>query len=179
MTEPSAGDANGQGSYLGLPDELVAVRHRVASARERADRLVKRSRTHRRLISATVAGSAALVGLGIAEGFARSSVPAATNTSSAASTAGVTSALAADSAALVSGTRALEQVARDLAADQQLVAGLASSAAANVGANAGSTASPASSGAGSVALPSIPALPSLPAIPTTHASTGASSVPLG
>ncbi|MHB1782471.1 MAG: hypothetical protein ACYCTE_07230 [Acidimicrobiales bacterium] len=174
---------------LSLPDELLAARDRVATARARTSRTATRRRSRHRLGTVALVGSAVLATVAITEGYARTHLPGVAN--------GTAGGAAASSTANLS---TLGGISRVLAADQQLIASLVktegtiasryasaaraagvSHAAAKGAVSGGVAASGAASSGTSPAtsLPPLPALPPVPAVsaPAAHATTGASSVP--
>jgi hypothetical protein len=163
----STSDTAGDGTTL--PEELLAARDRVADGRARARRALGRGQARRRLLPQIAVISAVIATFGLADRFVQ--VVSAPTIASA-------SPLASNSS--VATSRALAQVSKTLAADQRVIAALASAQARLV---QGASQDGGSQGGASSQLPSLQSVGSVPAIsiptfsaPPVVATTGASVV---
>ena len=156
------------GKEAALPEELLAARDRVAAGRAKARRALGRGQTRRRLLPQIAVISAVVATFGLADRFVQ-----------VVSTPTIASAppLASSS---VSTASALAQVSKTLAADQRVIAALASAQARLV---QGASQDGGSSGSSTAQLPALPSAGSIPSIsiptisaPPVVATTGASVV---
>lgn len=148
-------------------EEVERQRERIDRNRARADRVLARKRARTRSLPPVVVGLSALAVTGAATAWVDHHLPAPVP----APTRAVPPAASVQSAELAAEARALQAVAKSLAADAKEITSLRTSSVPGAGGTA------AGSGTGGAALPNLPSI-SIPAAPAVQAVTGASGVPV-